>query len=283
MDASNNDLKACVIGWPLGYSKSPLIHNTWIKEHGLSGDYSSVPVSSEDLPLFIDEIKAGQLPYRGFNITIPHKESIIPLLDTVDDIATKIGAVNTVKIDETGHFIGTNTDAYGFLTHLRASTKHLYLQDETVTVLGAGGAARAAVYAFYQAGCSRINIVNRSLERTNTLISDLSLDKICVPYEWDHVGNALEDAVCLANTTSLGMTGHADLPLDFSLLSPAMTVYDIVYAPLETALLKAAKDKGCATVDGVGMLLHQAAKAFEIWTGILPDVTEDLRKSVLTA
>lgn len=269
-------IKCGVIGHPVHHSKSPIIHNHWIAEHGLTGDYKAVDIAPENLQggvqALIDE------GYAGFNVTIPHKQEIFKLCAEVDDIAMAIGAVNTVVITD-GKLHGTNTDAFGFIENVRQNTFGIDFAHRPVVVLGAGGAARAIVYGLIEAGAEHIILTNRTMDKAEE-IAATNPDIVRVA-AWEERSAILDGAGFLANTTALGMTGKAPLEIDLSALPKEAAVCDIVYAPLMTDLLAQAQRNGNQIVTGIGMLLHQARPAFEKWFGVLPDVTPELEKKVL--
>ena len=269
-------IKAGVIGYPVKHSKSPLIHNHWIAQYGLSGDYTAIEIAPENLQDGVQKlIDAG---FKGFNVTIPHKQEIFKLCAEVDETANAIGAVNTVVI-KGGKLHGTNTDAFGFIENVHQSAFGVDFVHRPAVVLGAGGAARAVVYGLMRAGAQQIIILNRTAGKAKD-IAEMNTDIVRVA-PWDKRGDMLRDAGLLVNTTSLGMSGKEPLDLDLALLPKDAVVSDIVYAPLMTELLKNAEKNGNQIVTGIGMLLHQARPAFEKWFGVLPDVTEDLEKKVL--
>ncbi|MCD8497560.1 MAG: shikimate dehydrogenase [Alphaproteobacteria bacterium] len=273
-------IRAGVIGHPIAHSKSPLIHNHWIKRYGLSGSYEAIDIAPDDLskklPQLFDE------GYAGFNVTIPHKEAVMDLCDDVTDVAARIGAVNTLYKDE-GRIIGTNTDAFGFMENLNVAIRHFgfsyTLQNGPAVVLGAGGAAKAVVYGLLEEGVPEIILVNRSKEKAEALAKNHPA-AIRVA-EWDQRSAVLEGANFLVNTTSLGMDGKDALEIDLRAAPENMLVADIVYTPLLTDLLKQARDYDLRIVTGIGMLLHQARPAFEKWFNILPDVDDRLEELVL--
>lgn len=268
-------VKACVIGFPVSHSKSPLIHQHWIQKYGLSGNYDAKEVSPDALGASIENlVREG---YSGFNVTLPHKQAMVTLCDVVDDTARAIGAVNTVVIQE-GQRRGTNTDAFGYIENLKS---HKIALDKTkpAIVLGAGGAARAIVYGLLQDGFESILITNRTYEKAQELVA-MNPKKIKA-LSWDAREDALAGAGLLVNTTALGMTGKDPLLLNLSLLPKTAVVSDIVYAPLMTELLQSAQRRGNSVVTGIGMLLHQARPAFAAWFGVLPEVDEVLEKKVL--
>ena len=269
-------IKCGVIGHPIHHSKSPLIHNHWIAQHGLEGEYKAIDIAPENLKdgvqKLIDEGCAG------FNVTIPHKQEIFKLCTQVDDTARAIGAVNTVSI-KNGKLHGTNTDAFGFIENVKQSAFGVDFAHRPAVVLGAGGAARAVVYGLIEAGAKEIILTNRTIEKAQDVAAMNSAVIKVVPWEKRH--EALEGAGLLVNTTALGMTGKEALEIDLAALPTEATVNDIVYAPLMTELLRQAEHRGHQTVTGIGMLIHQARPAFEKWFGVLPDVSADLEKKVL--
>ena len=275
---------AAVLGWPISHSKSPLLHNYWLQEYGIDGAYVPCAVEPENLSEAISGLQA--LGFRGCNVTIPHKEAVASLCDEVTDAARDIGAVNTVTFTE-GAIVGDNTDGYGFLQNLTDGSANVgggwNPADGPALVLGAGGAARAIVYALAMAGVPKITIANRSLDRASRLSSDMAAatGRDIVFTDFDKVAEHLGQAHLLVNTTSLGMQGQPPLDLPLDMLSPDALVTDIVYTPLKTPLLALADARGNRTVDGLGMLLYQAVPGFEIWFGQRPAVTDALRNHVL--
>ena len=270
-----NPIQAAVIGHPIAHSKSPIIHNYWIHKYGLEGQYTAIDIAPENLKSRVMEL-AGT-GYAGFNVTVPHKVSIFDICTQVDETARQIGAVNTVVL-RGGDILGTNTDALGFMENLK-SCNPVFYKDRPAVVLGAGGAARAIVYALLQEGFQNIIVTNRTGEKAKSLC-DMNAQKM-TPVDWDMRGDALEDAGLLVNTTSSGMSGKDPLNIDLKHLPADALVSDIVYAPLMTDLLKNAQERGNPIVTGIGMLLHQARPAFQKWFGVLPDVDDDLQKKVL--
>lgn len=264
---------AGVIGHPIAHSKSPLIHGHWLKQYGVAGEYKAYDIVGENLRDEVLKLRDGGL--SGINVTLPHKQAIMDICTTLNDEAKRIGAVNTVVFYPSGEIEGRNTDAYGFITNAKEAYPNF--KASTAFVIGAGGAARAILYALKREGIPDIRISNRTIEHAETLAEEFG----ATVYEWDEKETALKSADFVINTTSLGMTGKPKLEMDVSNLSSEACVYDIVYAPLMTDLLLAAKAKGCKTVTGIGMLLHQARPAFQAFYGILPEVTEELRREVL--
>lgn len=267
-------LKAAVIGFPVGHSRSPTIHNHWIEQYGLRGRYDAHEILPECLAESLRHlIEEG---YTAFNVTIPHKQAIMELCDTIDDTARAIGAMNTLTVGGNGTLRGYNTDAFGFIENIRQSAPGFDFSCGAALVLGAGGAARAVVYGLQQAGAKDIRIANRTHEHAEKLAHDFGVGVAASGTGME----GLKDIALLVNTTPLGMKGQPLLEFDISLLPPEAVVNDIVYNPLETSLLKAAAARGLKTVDGLGMLLHQAAAAFQIWTGIRPEITVELREKL---
>ncbi len=268
--------KAGVIGWPVNHSKSPLIHNHWLDRYSIVGTYEAIAVQPNALKDSIARmVDAG---FRGFNITVPHKQAVMDHVDFLRADAERIGAVNTVVIAPDGTLEGRNTDAFGFIANLKLSAPDFNLRGGPAVVIGAGGAARAVIYALQKEGVDNIRIINRTLQRARELADEFPP---CVGAAWERLPDLTKDANLIVNTTTLGMAGHPPLDLDFSRVNPGALVHDIVYAPLETPLLRDARKNGNRVVTGIGMLLHQARPAFEAWFGVMPDVDPDLVKKVL--
>jgi shikimate dehydrogenase len=265
---------ACVIGWPIEHSRSPLIHNYWIKQLGLDADYRREAVPPDQFAAFLGGL--SERGYVGANVTVPHKEAALHLC-AADDRAKAVGAVNTLWLDD-GKLRGTNTDVEGFMANLDAAVPTWARGLQGAAVLGAGGAARAVVYGLLERGIERVHVVNRTVERAEALQSQFGS---CVyPGGPEQLKDILADVELLVNATTLGMTGHGTLDIDLTPLVPSAVVADIVYSPLDTALLKAARERGLRTVDGLGMLLHQAVGGFTRWFGVQPQVTDGLRALV---
>lgn len=272
-------LIAGVMGWPVGHSRSPMLHGFWLREYGIDGAYVPLAVPPDRAEQAIRALPA--MGFRGCNVTIPHKEVAFRVVDRLDSSARRIGAVNTIIVAEDGTLEGRNTDGFGFWENLAASAP----ADWSVTrgpavVLGAGGAARAVVVALLDAGSPEIRLLNRTQARAAEIAADLGDPRIRVG-SWDGRDAALGDAVLLVNSTSQGMTGYPPLEIDLSALPLDAIVTDIVYVPLVTPLLQAAVARGNPVVDGLGMLLHQARPGFHAWFGKDPQVTDDLRRFVL--
>jgi len=278
---SEKEIKiAGVVGDPISHSLSPKLHGYWLKKYGIKGDYTAFHVAANELADFIDRLKKNNI--KGVNITVPHKENVLKLVDKVDDVAAKIGAVNTVYFDDDGNLLGTNTDGYGFLTHLKQSVKGWHSNKGPTVIIGAGGAARAVLMSLLDDGAPEIRITNRTLSRAQALATEVG-DKRIKVIPWEEREKALKDAQLLVNVTTLGMTGQPALDLTLDQLPKQAVVYDIVYNPLETDLLKKAKERGNVTVDGLGMLLHQAVPGFQAWFGIRPEVDDGLKHYLLKA
>ena len=276
MTMSGKARLAGVVGWPVGHSRSPRLHGFWLERLGIDGAYVPLAVRPEDFP---DVLRAlPMMGFRGANLTVPHKEMAIGLVDVVEPLAWRIGAVNTLVIGEDGTIEGRNTDAFGFLENLRRGAPGWVAGSGPAVVVGAGGAARAVCVALQDAGVVELRVVNRTEGRAEALVAELNYGRV-VP--WARRAEALEGAALLVNTTTLGMTGQPPLDLDLGGLPKTAVVNDIVYAPLETALLAEARARGNGVVDGLGMLLWQAVPGFEAWFGVRPEVTAELREHVL--
>jgi shikimate dehydrogenase len=261
-----------VIGQPIAHSRSPMIHRHWLAEHGIDGSYERIEVAPGEVPGFIARLRAGE--FAGGNVTVPNKELVLPLLDEVSETARRMGAVNTIWRED-GRLHGDNTDAYGFLAHLDATVPGWDVRTRTALVLGAGGAARAVITGLAARGVVRIMLVNRSPSRAQDLAA-LFPGRVAA-HPWSDCAALVGASGLIVNTTSLGMRGQPPLELDLSALRPGTIVDDIVYVPLETALLGEARRRGGIPVDGLGMLLHQAVPGFERWFGRQPAVTPALR------
>ena len=268
--------RACVIGWPVEHSRSPLIHRYWLAQYGIDGAYEKEAVRPEDLASFLGSLeKRG---YIGANVTLPHKEAALRLAAVADEAARAIGAANTLWLDQAGRLCAGNTDAYGFITNLEAEAPNWNEGRRPVVVLGAGGAARAILHGLLGEGATHIRLANRTRGRAEELAKTFG-PSVTVA-DWADRESALDGAGLLVNTTSLGMTGKEALELDLAALPADAVVADIVYSPLETELLAAARARGNRTVDGLGMLLYQAVPGFERWFGVRPKVTSKLRAQV---
>jgi shikimate dehydrogenase len=275
--SSRNPILAGVMGWPIAHSRSPLIHGHWLKQHGISGYYVPLPVRPEEAGEAIRALP--KLGFAGANCTVPHKHAALEAADTVDDLARRIGAANTLIVREDA-IHATNTDAEGFLKNLQAGAGRKLDLSRPAVVLGAGGAARAVLVALLDAGVPEIRLANRTAARAERLAGELGIGKV-TPVTWDERNACLSGASLLVNTTSMGMTGQPPLDIALDDLPADAVVNDIVYAPLETGLLAAARARGNIAVDGLGMLLHQAVPGFEAWFGVRPEVTTALRDLIV--
>lgn len=278
---SEKEIKiAGVVGDPISHSLSPKLHGYWLKKYGIKGDYSAFHISANELSSFIHQLKSNGI--SGVNITVPHKENILKFVDIVDDVAARIGAVNTVYFNKKGKLVGTNTDGYGFLTHLKQSIIGWDSKKGPAVIIGAGGAARAILISLLDDGAPEIRITNRTFSRAEALAAEIGDERIKV-IPWEKREKALKGARLLVNVTTLGMRGQPILDLALDQLPKEAVVYDIVYNPLQTTLLKKAKERGNITVDGLGMLLHQAVPGFQAWFGIRPEVDNELKQILLKA
>ncbi len=266
---------AFVTGFPIRHSRSPLIHGHWLKKYGLDGSYQAIEVAPEGFADFVYGLQANG--FVGGNVTIPHKENAFALCSRHDMAAMEIGAVNTLWFED-GVLWGGNTDAYGFVANLDAMSPG-WDERKTALVFGAGGASRAVVYALKQRGFTDIRIVNRTVERAKELADRLGSGVSA--HQWRLVPELLKGSALIVNTTSLGMEGKDVDTIDLAGAASDALVTDIVYVPLTTPLLKTARERGLKTVDGLGMLLHQAVPGFERWFGVRPDVTRELRELIL--
>ena len=268
---------AGVIGNPIAHSKSPRLHGHWLKKYGLTGHYVPLEVDAADLGAVLKAMP--QMGFVGCNVTIPHKERVMEHVDQITDRATLIGAVNTLIFRNDGTILGDNTDGYGFIENLRQGAPDWEAKAGPAVVLGAGGAARAIVASLLDAGVPEILLTNRTRVRAEKLREDFGARVSVV--EWVQAGNLMEKAATVVNTTSLGMAGKAELRVPLDGLRKGTVVTDLVYNPLRTQFLEAAAARGCVTVDGLGMLLHQAVPGFERWFGRRPVVDEETRRAVL--
>jgi shikimate dehydrogenase len=268
---------AGVIGSPVAHSRSPALHGYWLKRYGIRGHYVPLDVAQKDLAQVIETLP--KMGFVGVNVTIPHKETVLGLADLVTDRAALIGAANTLIFRQDGKVHADNTDGYGFIENLKANAPGWRPESGPAAVFGAGGAARAVLASLLDVGVPEIRLANRTRARADALRAEFGA-KIQV-VEWVQAGNMLEGAMTVVNSTSLGMTGKPELRVPLDALSPKAVVTDLVYTPLQTAFLKRAAEIGCTTVDGLGMLIHQAAPGFERWFGIRPEVDEETRRIVL--
>lgn len=268
---------AGVIGWPIAQSRSPRLHGPWLARYGLPGCYVPMPVAPEHLGAVLHTLP--QAGFVGLNVTIPHKESVLALADIVTDRAALIGAANTLIFRPDGKIHADNTDGYGFIANLRQQAPDWQPEAGPAAILGAGGAARAVVAALLECGVPELRIANRTKLRADQIKADFGAR--VVVYDWAQVGNMLDGARTVVNATSMGMIGKPALRVPLDALGAGALVTDLVYNPLMTPFLAAAQARGCRIVDGLGMLLHQAAPGFERWFGQRPDVDDALRAAVL--
>lgn len=273
---------AGVMGWPVGHSRSPRLHGYWLDHHGIDGAYLPLAVAPDRLEPALRGLPA--LGFKGCNLTLPHKEAALLLVDEVSEAGRRIGAVNTITVDEDGRLTGDNTDGFGFIANLQAGAAVWRATDGPAVILGAGGAARAIAVALIDAGIPGLRLTNRTFKRAEHLAEALRPMAPATSIEvvdWQERSDALDGTRLLINTTSLGMSGQPPLEIDLDGLPDGATVTDIVYSPLETKLLEEARSKNHVVVDGLGMLLHQGRPGFAAWFGTDPDVTDDLRAVVL--
>lgn len=268
---------AGVIGQPVAHSKSPQLFRYWLQSFGLKGYYIPLEVGGDDLGMALRTLPV--LGFVGVNVTIPHKESVLDIADLVTDRAAMIGAANTLIFRQDGKIHADNTDGYGFLENLRACAPDWVPGSGPAAVLGAGGAARAVLWALLDAGVPEIFLSNRTRIRAEKLASDFG--KRVRVFDWVQAGNMLDEARLVVNTTSLGMIGKPELRIPLDGLRPEMVVTDLIYSPLQTRLLAEAGAAGCTVVDGLGMLLHQAVPGFERWFGQRPSVDTAARTATL--
>ena len=277
MTPTGRAIVAGVFGWPVAHSLSPRLHGYWLDEHGIDGAYIPLPVPPGSFAQVVRLLPA--MGMAGANVTLPHKEAALASVDEADELARRIGAVNTIVVRADGSLLGRNSDAQGFIGNLREGAPDWRPEDGPAVILGAGGAARAIAVALFDAGVPELRIVNRTTSRAEDVAalvggrSHVSL--------WLDRARALDGAALVVNATALGMTGAAPLDLDLDRLPPAAAVTDTVYTPLETPLLAAARARGNVCVDGLGMLLHQGRMGFAAWFGVEPAVSQGLRDFVL--
>ncbi len=269
---------AGVMGWPIGHSRSPRLHNFWLREYGIDGIYVPLAVHPDGLEAALRGLAA--LGLGGCNVTLPHKQATLRIVDEVEALARRIGAVNTVVVRSDGSLHGSNSDAFGFLAAIAERAPAWSPGAGAAVVLGAGGAARAIVAALLDAEVREVRLVNRTRARAEALAGDMADSRLRVE-DWSARAELLAGARLLVNTTSLGMAGQPPLELALDALPADAVVDDIVYTPLETALLAAARARGNIAVDGLAMLLHQARPGFEAWFGVRPEVTEAQRADLL--
>jgi shikimate dehydrogenase len=269
-------LLAGVMGWPVMHSRSPILHNYWFRQHGLAGTY--VPLAIEPQSLAAALRALHPLGFAGCNLTIPHKQKAMAIVDEVDTVAKRIGAISCVVVRPDGSLAGSNNDCYGFIHNLKQERPGWRADAGPVVVLGAGGGSRAVCYGLAQEGAKEIRLVNRTLARAQGIASEFGGPIRAVPWEQRH--EVLDGAAMVVNTTSNGMVGQPALDIDLERLPKSALAADIIYIPLETPFLAAARKRGNPTVNGLGMLLHQGRPAWKAWFGIEPAVTAELRAMV---
>ena len=261
------------MGWPVMHSRSPTLHNYWFAQYGLAGTYVPLAIKPDDLESALRAL--APLGFSGCNLTIPHKERALAIVDAVDPVARRIGAISCVVARPDGSLAGTNNDGYGFVHNVLQHQPEWRADAGPIAVIGAGGGARAVVHSLAERGAQEIRVINRTHARAQVLARECGPPVTAIAWEERH--RALDGAAMLVNTTSQGMVGQPPLDLALEGLPTTALVCDIVYVPLETPLLAAARRRGNRTVDGLGMLLHQARPAWKAWFGLEPEVTPELR------
>jgi len=273
----NKFVMAGVMGWPVAHSRSPVIHNHWIRQYGLNGTYGLFPVETQNIDDAIRGLKA--LGLAGCNITIPHKVEAMKRMDWVDPLAQRMGAINTIVVQADGALHGYNNDGFGFIQSLRDDKPDWRADAGPITVLGAGGAARAIVLSLIDEGASEIRLINRTRAKADALAQEFG--QVVTAYDWSERHDALAGCALLINTTNQGMHGQPDLDLQLDQLPTSALVADAIYIPLETSLLAQARQRGNTGVNGLGMLLNQARPAFKAWFGVMPEITPALRQAII--
>ena len=274
---NNQFVMAGVMGWPVAHSRSPVIHNHWIRQYGLNGAYGLFPVQPENIDDAIRGLKA--LGLAGCNITIPHKVEAMKRMDWVDPLAQRMGAINTIVVQADGALHGYNNDGFGFIQSLRDEKPDWRADAGPITVLGAGGAARAIVLSLIDEGAREIRLINRTRAKADALAHEFG--QVVTAYNWSERHEALAGCALLINSTNQGMHGQPDLDLQLNQLPTSALVADAIYIPLETALLAQARQRGNTGVNGLGMLLNQARPAFKAWFGVMPEITPALRQAII--
>jgi shikimate dehydrogenase len=269
-------LMAGVMGWPVMHSRSPLMHNYWMAQQGLAGTYVFLPIKPGGLKAALRALHP--LGFSGCNLTIPHKQEAMAIVDEVDDVAKKIGAISCVVVRPDGSLFGTNNDWLGFLGNLKQHEPAWRADAGPIAVIGAGGGSRAVCYALLREGAKEIRLVNRTQAKAEALAKDLGGPIKVLPWERRH--DALDGTALAVNVTSQGMVGQAPLDLRLDKLPKTAIAADIIYTPLETPFLAAARQRGNRTVNGLGMLIHQGPPAWKLWFGIEPTVTAELRQKM---
>jgi len=274
MNLKDRFLLAGVMGWPVMHSRSPLMHNHWFVQENLKGAYVPLAIHPENLEAALRGLHA--LGFAGCNLTIPHKQSALKIVDEVDSVAQKMGAISCVAVQDDGRLVGSNNDAAGFIRNVKEFLPDWQAKRGPIVVIGAGGGSRAVCQGLIQEGAEEIRLVNRNLERAQTVMSELG--QPIHAYSWSDRADLMEGAAMVVNATSQGMVGQTPLDIQLDLLPVDALVTDIVYTPLETPFLAQARMRGNATLNGLGMLLHQGPLGWKAWFGIEPKVTPALRK-----
>jgi shikimate dehydrogenase len=275
--ANPNDFGiAGLLGWPVAHSRSPVIHNHWLARYGIPGRYVLFGVPPERLEAAVRGIAV--LGLRGCNVTTPHKQTIFPMLDHVDELARKIGAINTVVVGDDGALSGFNNDGNGFVQSVRDAAAGWRPDAGPITIVGAGGAARAIIASLQAQGAREVRVVNRTRSRADELQAWFGAPVVAL--SWEERSSALEGARLLVNATNQGMAGKPALDLALDALPKDAIVGDVIYVPPETPLLGMARARGHVTVNGLGMLLNQARPAFNAWFGVMPEITPELRAAI---
>jgi shikimate dehydrogenase len=269
---------AGVMGWPIAQSRSPILHNYWIEKYKLSGRYVPLAVRPENLADAIRGLPA--LGFRGCNLTMPHKQYAMSMVDSLTDTAKRIGAVNCIVVGADGKLSGTNNDGNGYYLSLLEVAPSWRPDAGPIAILGAGGAARALLVTLIENGAKEIRLINRTLEKAEALARDID-PSIVKAVPWGKRGDVISDVALLTNATNQGMTGKPALDISLDRLAKQALVSDLIYTPPETPFLAAAKACGNVTVNGLGMLLHQARPAFQAWFGVMPEITPDLRATIM--
>ena len=267
---------AGLLGWPVAHSRSPTIHNYWLNQYGLSGRYVLLPVPSEKLSIALPGLAV--LGFRGCNVTTPHKQAVMPMIQSVDPLARRIGAVNTIVVEKDGSLKGFNNDGNGFIQSLRDAKPTWRPDRGPILVVGAGAAARAVVASLAQQGAREIRLVNRTLERAQGISTEFGPPVIA--FAWEQRNEIMSDVALLANATNQGMAGKSVLDISLDRLASDAIVGDLIYTPPETPLLAAARARGNVTVNGLGLLLNQARPAFQSWFGVVPEISPGLLQAV---
>jgi shikimate dehydrogenase len=269
-------LMAGVMGHPVMHSRSPALHNYWLKQHGLAGHYMPLAIAADDIEKALRALPA--LGFAGCNLTMPHKEKAIPVMDRVSPLVRKIGAMNCVVVGSDGSLEGNNFEAFGYTESLVQEIPDWRADLGPIVILGAGGGARAVAAGLAERGAKEIRVINRSPERAEKLAADIGSPVTALP--WSMREEALRDAALVINSTSQGMKGQPPLDIRLDALPTTAAVSDLIYTPLETPFLEQARRRGNHTVNGLGMLLNQARPAFKAWFGVMPEVTPELRASI---